>query len=252
MNMKKIELILLVLLGLLIAPLHARETCRWAGEIKPGLKQNWSLGAQAGYMSYFGDLSLYDTDLPNKIRYESKFAGGLILTKNLGKSFGISGQFIYGGFKSDEINQSYFETSILEYNVQGKIDFLKMFYRKHNPRTGLYALAGLGQFIYKTKSHEILEGSYQTSHNDSKKPEFVYFVGGGAEYRINRIIKIAAEISIRQAQNDKLDNIVKNNNPDYYSYFSVGFSWAIGNIMNPFNRSTDKEAYKDLGLTRRR
>jgi hypothetical protein len=175
----------------------------------------------------------------------------LILTKDLGKIFGISGQLVYGGFHCTSADRTGFETEILEYNIQGRMDILKFFYRKHNPRFGIHTFAGAGQFLFKSKSYIYKEGNITTDFHNTGTPEFVYFAGGGLNYRVNHSLRLAVEVSVRQAQNDKLDNLVKNNDPDYYGFINIGVSWLISDIRNPFNKQHDK-AYKDLGLTRRR
>jgi hypothetical protein len=55
----------------------------------------------------------------------------------------------------------------------------------------------------------------------------VYFFGGGFYYNINDNTGITLDLSIRQCQNDKLDNEYKNNNYDYYSYLGIGIIYYL-------------------------
>ncbi|MCB0806944.1 MAG: hypothetical protein KDC05_14190 [Bacteroidales bacterium] len=248
--MKKITLVSAFVLLTVSYTASSAETCKWAGEIKPGLKNNWSVSLQFGYASYFGDLSIYDEDPVNKLRFESKLSSGLRIHKTLGSAFGVAAQLYYGGFKGGESNRFHFETDLFEYSVRGQVDFIKLLSSKHSPATGLYGFAGIGQFIFKTTGHQMMEGENLTRIQNTGVPEFVYFTGGGIDYRLTRHFKINAELSIRQAQNDNLDNIIKGGDLDYYSLFTVGFSWTINNVLSPF--TPNNQAYKDLGLTRRR
>ncbi len=249
--MERKSLLIALMIIMPASHLLARNPAVWAGDLKPRINNNWTIGLQAGFMSYFGDLSLYDKVPVKKIRFESDFAGGMIITKNLGRAFGVSGQLHYGHFHSDKYNNSYFTTEIIEYSLTAKFDLLKMIYRKHTPRTGVYGFAGIGQFTFKTKSYEQTEGGSKITVHNTGVPEFVWLSGGGIDYRVTQSMRLMAELSVRQAQNDKLDNVIKNNNPDYYSLFSIGISWNFTDILNPFNRPAEK-AYRDMGLTKRR
>ena len=241
----------LLFLSLFTLPVFASNPGIWSGDLKPGLKNDWVFGIELGSISYFGDLTLHDTDPFNKLRFESKLAGGIILTKQLGNAFGVSGQLVYGHLTSDNAENRSFKTSVFEYSLRGSVDVIKLFHRNYVPRTGLYGFAGIGQFLFKTESHHYIEGIEHAAFHNTGVPEFVYFAGGGINYRFSELFSVAAELSIHQAQNDKLDNLVRNGDPDYYSLFTIGLNWTINDITNPFN-APDGKAYRDLGLTKRR
>lgn len=56
-------------------------------------------------------------------------------------------------------------------------------------------------------------------------PEFVYFYGAGMHYHLGDNFAITMDLTMHHAQNDRLDDLVKNNDYDYYSHFSIGLTY---------------------------
>ena len=202
---------------------------------------NWSVDLNAGLMTYYGDLSQYDLSVVNKLLYESKPAFGLKLTKHIRHMFGISGQLIYGGFKSDYKPDHVFQTRLFEYNVQVSADVLNMIGNDSKRDFGFVAYAGVGQFLFRTTGLT----AENTRTQNSGVPEFVYFFGGSYYHKIAKRFNITLDLSIRQAQNDNLDNYIAHGDFDYYSYLGVGISFLIDNLKTPFKKVKDCPAYDD-------
>ncbi len=89
--------------------------------------KNWAFEGQTGIMSYFGDLSIYDNDIVNKLAQESGPAGALSVTKYFGKYFGVGGELIFGQVRANK-NRTSFSSNILEYNAQVQFDLIKIFF----------------------------------------------------------------------------------------------------------------------------
>jgi hypothetical protein len=58
-------------------------------------------------------------------------------------------------------------------------------------------------------------------------PEFVFFFGGEMYYNVNSNFGITVDLSLRQCRNDRLDDFVKNDDFDYYSYLSIGINYYL-------------------------
>lgn len=211
---------------LLIIPLFGLAQ-EWGGEKPKSFWDHWSINANAGLTSYFGDLSYYDTDVQGKLSNESGFAGGLVLTKHVSKLFGVSGQLLYGNLKGGNNQNISFQTQIIEYNMQLRLDFLRLFMQNRNPKFGLEGFAGIGQMWFSAEQFKFNDGTPTSIKMKSDVPEFVYFAGAGMHYHLNENFAITASGSLRQLQNDKLDLLVKNDDYDYYSYVSVGITYYI-------------------------
>ena len=70
------------------------EAQKWGGARKPGFWDNWAVNVNAGLTSFYGDLSIYDSEIMQKLKNESGPAMGLIVTKSFNDKFGVSGQFL--------------------------------------------------------------------------------------------------------------------------------------------------------------
>lgn len=183
---------------------------------------NWAFEGQVGVFSYFGDLSIYDGDIVNKMSNESGPAFGLSVTKYFGKSFAASGEMIFGQVKAEKNNTS-FSSNIIEYNAQVQFDLMKIFFYERKSNFGLILSGGIGNILFSsTKKSDSITEEYST-----RVPEFLYFFGGKLEYHPSKVIKLGIGISIKQLQNDKLDLTSLNSNFDYYSYVNFGVAYKL-------------------------
>ena len=239
-------------IGMFISPSGYSQ--KWGGNIPVVHLTSWSVNINGGLTSYFGDLSLKDLNVGAKLEKESGPAMSIILTRNIYKdAIGISGQVLAGKIegRKDDIS---FSADLVEYNLHARIDFVRLFMPRKYNAFGVVGYAGGGQFLFNTKKVETNEGALKTSKQDTEVPEFVIFFGGGIYYKLNSNFGITADLSLHQCQNDRLDDYVKNDNYDYFTYLSVGVSYYINtvkkskaNIANSnflFN-STTKPAHCD-------
>ena len=67
------------------------------------------------------------------------------------------GQLLYGQIKGgDNINSS-FETDMLEYNIQARLDFIRLILPGRNPKFGLEGYAGIGHAWFKSETYNLNE-----------------------------------------------------------------------------------------------
>jgi len=208
---------------------------RWGGHWKPGFWDSWSVNVNGGLTSFFGDLSLYDTDIIDKLTKESGPAFGMLLSKHLSQDkFTITGQLLYGTLKGQN-HTTVFNANIIEYNIQGRVKFINLFSPDNMSNFDVIGYMGIGQFRFKSEQYKIEDPS-DKSIEDTGTPEFVYFFGFGLEYKLGDKFGVTANMGMRQAQNDKLDDLVKNKNYDYYSYLSLGFTYYIDSFKKSSGR----------------
>jgi len=226
---KQIKLLLaVVLITTLVIP-YTTSAQGWSGRWKPGFWDMWSISVNAGQTSFFGDLSLYDTDIVGKLTNESGPAFSGIFSKHFNDKFSIGGQLLYGNLKGANA-VSAFDASVMELNLQGKVNLLNLIIPDNMSDFDITMYGGIGQFTFKSIQYSLKEAG-ETSTEDTGTPEFVYFVGMGLEYKIGDRIGINVDMSMRQAQNDKLDDLAKNDNFDYYSYVSIGVTYYIESLF---------------------
>ena len=224
--MKTLKFILLAaLISAFIIPENV-EAQRWGGRQKAtGFWDNWTINGNAGLTSFFGDLSIYDSEIMEKLTKESGPAMGAILTKHINNKFGVSGQLLYGGLKGQNNSGNSFEASFIEYNFHGRVNLVNIIFPDNLTNLGLEVYAGLGQFMFNVTKWTDVDGSIEETVGETGIPEFVYFGGIGAFYNINDRFGVTVDMAMRQAQNDKLDDMSKNDNFDYYTHLSIGISY---------------------------
>jgi hypothetical protein len=203
----------------------------WSGEPYKSFWNNWGIAFNGGVTSYFGDLSIYDSDPANKLKHESKPAFGVLLTKYFRDDIGLSGQMLYGGLKGRYNEKLSFDTDFIEYNVQLRVDLLNLILRRNNTGIGLVAFGGIGHLIFNSVKTTFVEGRMKTDAHRASSPEFVYFAGGGVNYNISDRFSVNIDASVRQAQNDRIDNEVRKDNYDFYTLVNVGVTYHFHRLF---------------------
>ncbi|MCB2218856.1 MAG: hypothetical protein KQI35_00570 [Bacteroidetes bacterium] len=217
--------------------LHSQD---WSGNEIRTFDKNWTLNINAGLTSFYGDLSIYDNDFVAKLQHESNYGLGAIMTKHLSPTFGFSGQILLGELKGQK-NNFQMKSNIIEYNLHARINFVELFSGNRYLKLGITGYAGIGNFLFMTKLSEYYEGGVKETKVNARVPEFIYFFGGGISYQLSDKMDLTMELTIKQCENDKVDGIVANNEYDYYSYFSIGFSYKINNLFQSYtNQKPDR------------
>lgn len=242
----KIKIKILTILGIL-APLLLYPQ-QWQKDRQQREQWNvWAINVNAGFTSFYGDLSSYDGNYIEKLNYESGPAMGIIVTKHFDRLFAISGQIISGKLQGSYGNTS-FKSEVFEYNLHLRLNLLNMFAPRNNSKFGIDFFGGLGNFIFKTSQTITSEGNVETIDNQSRVPELVYFTGGSFFFKPTTNFAITAEMSIRKCKNDMLDGLLKNDNDDYYSYLNIGITYFIGRFKKGPVRNKARIAHSDKRL----
>lgn len=238
----QISLLLCVLFPLIVF------SQQWREDRKKNEQWNvWAINANTGITSFYGDLSSYDGNYFEKLKFESGPAMGIIVTKHFDRLFAISGQIISGKFQGSAGNTS-FKSEIFEYNLQLRLNLLNMFVPRNNSKFGILFFGGLGNFIFNTTQTITSEGQVELIDNQSRVPELVYFTGGSIFFKLTENFAITSEISIRKCKNDMLDGLIKNDNDDYYSYLNIGITYFIGRFKKDPLRNKSRIAHSDKRL----
>ena len=220
-----------VLIAAMIIPEYISAQS-WGGRRKAGLWDNWSINGHAGLTSFFGDVSIYDSEIVDKFTKESGPAMGALLTKHINEKFSVSGQLLYGTLKAANTSGRSFESTFIEYNFQANVNLVNVLWPYNMSKLGFNAYGGIGQFMFNTTSIVHTEGSNETIQSSTAVPEFVYFMGMGLSYKVNHRLGATMDMALRQAQNDKIDALVKNDNFDYYTLITIGMTYYIDSFKN--------------------
>ena len=207
----------------------------------------WTVEANAGLLSFYGDLSSYDANYIDKLKYESGQAFSLNISKHFSRLFGISGQLLIGKLNGSADNSS-FEADILEYNLNLKLNLFNLCFPDNKGKFGITARAGIGQFWYSSAKSVYTEGSNEITKRDARVPEFTYLIGAGSFIRVIDRFGISLEISVRQCQTDWLDVSKSNNDFDYYSYTSLGITYYFDRFKKEPIKNKARIAHNKLKL----
>lgn len=146
----------------------------WSGNQMNQGGNSWAININSGLTSYYGDLSIYDSNFGQKLLYESGPALGFIFTKKYRNTFGLSAQVLMGKLTSANGDVS-MSSDILEYNLHLRINLISLFAPKDFDKLELSGYAGIGNFLFKTTTYMFTEGNQQQMINSTRVPEFIYF-----------------------------------------------------------------------------
>ena len=204
------------------------------------LVKDWSINVNGGKTSFFGDVSLYDDELSEKLSKEGSWGYGLILSRQITPVFGISGQLLFGTLKGKN-TRSQFAADIMEYTINTTINIVNILIPDNNARFFLYGKFGIGQFQFNSRL-VFDDPEKEDKIVESNSPEVLYLIGGGAYYKISHSFNVNAEMAARIVDSDKLDGTENKKDTDYYSYLSVGVTYKINNTPR------DTRYYKRMGM----
>ncbi len=205
------------------------------------LTKNWSVNMNGGKTSFFGEVSLYDDNLTEKLSKEGGWAYGFIVGKKLSPIFSLNGQLLFGQLKGSNTRSS-FHADITEYSVSTTLNIVNLLLPDNDAHLFFYGKLGMGQFEF-TSTLVYDDAEKPDLVVKSTTPEFFYLLGGGSYFQISRSFDVNVEFATRLANNDKLDGTSNNkNDKDYYDYISVGLTYKIN------NRSRDTRYYRKLGM----
>ncbi len=210
--------------------LHLRTNAQYFSSNKKSIRflDGWSVSLNTGLTSFFGDLSVYDSDIGKKISAESKIGGGIFVTKKISNTFSAGGQILYAGLKGAK-SDIYFTGTVIEASFMAMINLTK-FINPNNPnrKLNIYATFGMGLGSVKSKLFDINTDSLIKEFGYSTNTiETVVPLGSRFLYSLNNSFDFTFDISIRRIDTDKLDTQIGNDNRDYYSYFAFGFTYHL-------------------------
>ncbi len=204
------------------------------------LSKNWSVNLNGGKTSFFGEVSLYDDDLTEKLSKEGGWAYGIIISKKISPLFTFNGQVLKGQLKGSN-TRSNFCADITEYSFSTSFNIVNLLLPDNDAHLFFYGKIGMGQFEF-TSTLSFNDAEKQDIIVKSKTPEFFYLLGGGTFYRISSSFDANVEMAARLADNDKLDGTSNKKDKDYYAYLSIGLTYKIN------NRPRDTRYYRKMGM----
>lgn len=204
------------------------------------LIKNWSINANFGRTSFYGDVSLYDYEFTEKIRKEGSWAWGVGISREFLNVFSLHGQFVKGELAGTN-SRSHFSSYISEFSANASINLLNLLIPDNQARFSPYVKVGMGQFSFQTKL-AYNDPDKADVRTKSQSPEFILLYGGGACFVLSKVFDMNIEYMSRRMENDRIDGISNNNDYEYFSYLSLGLSYRIN------NRLRDVRYYKRLGM----
>ncbi|MEZ5195962.1 MAG: outer membrane beta-barrel protein [Bacteroidales bacterium] len=204
------------------------------------LLKNWSINVNGGKTSFFGELSLYDDEITEKLSKEGAWGYGFDLSYQITPIFSLGGQLLFCELRGSS-SRSQFVAEVSEYVFNTTINIVNLLMPDNNAHFFLYGKLGAGQFKFNS-TLTFDDPEKDDKYFEAKSPEFLFLLGGGAYYKISNSFNVNLEMAARFANNDKLDGTSNKEDKDYYSYLSLGLTYKIN------NRPRDTRYYKRLGM----
>ncbi|NOX48799.1 MAG: hypothetical protein GXO89_17690 [Chlorobi bacterium] len=203
---------------------YDRQKYKWSNLLK-----HWSIGTSIGQTSFYGDVSLYDNELSDKLSKEGSWSNGFKLARQLTPVIGLQGQLLLGKLKGKN-SVSNFEANIKQVSVNFTLNFVNLLLPGNDSRFFILAKIGLGEYVFDSRLMFNDPNKADITINP-KTPEFLFLLGPAIYYKISNSFDVNADLDVQWANNDKLDGTTNNNkDDDYYTFLSVGVTYKINNI----------------------
>ncbi|RLD59927.1 MAG: hypothetical protein DRJ05_05625 [Bacteroidetes bacterium] len=203
---------------------YERPSYSWSNMLK-----HWSVGLSIGQSSFYGDVSLYDNELSDKLSTEGSWSYGFKVARQLTPVIGIQGQLLFGELKGKNSISS-FEANINQLSVNATLNFVNLLLPGNDSKFFLLVKMGFGQYIFDSRLR-FNDPNKPDIEVNTGTPEFLFVMGPAVYYKISNSFNINADMDVQWANNDKLDGTTNNNkDDDYYTYLSVGITYKINNV----------------------
>ncbi len=229
-------------------------------EFNKGLLKNWSVNLHLGNTQYFGDISNGSNPF-SLLEYNTAWAYGIGVSKQISPVFGIRSQFVKGRFKGRKDNYTNgapanlkFTADYFELNLNTTIDLFNLIMKYNSERRiNLYGIFGIGlshfqgeSINYKTNTIIRSFGHEMGSGLGGWQVEGMLYGGGGLKVRINKSFDAFGEITLKSIANDDLDGQTGGFKYDMFSYNCIGISYNIGNADKKKKVIFDEPKIQDL------
>ncbi len=232
----------------------------------------WDFTLGYGPIVYYTDV-IDHTVLP---KGDVKFGPTIIVSKQLGRAWGIDGQFVMGNMYGQK-NNRYFKGDFFDYtlNLRFSINQLVAF-GPLGDKWDIYGKVGLGVNAFRSRLRRIDDDSFMVVsdvHNNlggypnppgwddndylvegydkqdptsktGRKTELVVPIGAGVRYRINKSFDLGAEMTMRNITADNFDVNLAGADNDTYLFTAFTLSYKIGKK----NKRHARWTYKDFNL----
>jgi hypothetical protein len=226
---------LLFLLFVLIA-LSTSSFAQVQGVLGKKFYNNWSVGIGGGPNIFFGDLKATQFLPQSSNMNEWVGAANFTITKQLSHVFAIRGQVLYGELAGTKefytdggICNEYFNGNVLEWNINGTINFSNLFGGKYNPKRKFFVFGSLGAGTSSWYSTVYDLVTYEEKRNTSDQKiwsmAFLGYGSLGAYYSFGEKVNLGLEWSLHGVNTDYLDESKAKFPYDAYSLVALTLTY---------------------------
>lgn len=197
-------------------------------------KDFWETGVEAGITTFFGDI---DGGVAKDQPIKNNFAISFHISRNYNSLISLNGKVSAGRVSGEKKRSSngfssyvYFINNYTEYTFTAGINFMSLISKNVNSKLGLYGQSGFGLINFKSS---LYNGSNDTIvrsigfNGQPKTTELMIPVELKITYNIDVHSVIHLSLVLNRVDTDKLDVSDGNNNRDYYSLISFGYSYKL-------------------------
>lgn len=215
---------------------------------KPWISRGWRVNGSFGSNLFYGDLRIYSLWPAKQYNNERKWAGSLMLEKELVPYLDLRGQVVYGNLSGTKREYSsgtpanmYFDATMLETSTNFKFNLTNAILGRE-AAVSLYGYAGIGLVTFRSsrkdlRNDKILQSfGYDGTKKITPTIETMVPMGLGIEFKATDNLFIDLDLSMRVVNTDKLDAFVSPDNAffqDMYGYTSIGVAYKFGD-RTPF------------------
>lgn len=216
-------------------------------------KDDLAIGLNVGTVSYFGDLSIYDFEPLNKLRFESGMSGNLILSKQISQYLTIKINYRLGNTKGNKpTNNTSFYNRFNEMSLELSGSLKKLIFPYSSTAIDFGIQAGYGVLLFRAVSYNTdnmnvinYEGLNQNKKNTGNPQLATGFSSGYyIAYPLNDKLLLNHNVNFVLLNTDKFDATVGSTGiHDRIMFTNFGIVYRI----TPSNFDSNREECPSFG-----
>lgn len=209
------------------------------------IHNNWLISGNAGLVSFFGDLSIYDDQADKKLTEESHTAFGISAGKQISPLIIISLDYLHGSMKGSRPSfEYYFENEFNEWMLYLDFNLWQLILNKPDSRFKVFGKTGAGIIGYKTTKRHLTSNlivEENVPENNAIAGEVntspIISAGFGLHYALTGKWIVKSEFVGRLTRTDALDGHKGSTEVnDRYSFISLGLTYVINPRGSSYKR----------------
>lgn len=199
------------------------------------INNGWMMGAGAGMVSFYGDLSVHDLTIGEKINTESNPATYLFGGKLISPVFSVKTSLLNGKMRgsNEDFDQS-FTNHFYELSLSGSMCVTELMFPDNKGRLDIFVTGGLG-YIHSLAVNSQIVNEKGLLPVSTETAALAKIISLEVQYSLSRRLRICGSLSSRYTNSDMIDGYTGSTGiNDHYTFHSLGVVYVMNSSVKGY------------------